>query len=564
MDAEPPSPAGPRLSARWIRVLVTLAVAVVATVALRAVEPVRVVGDGHYYVVQALSLWGDGDLRLADEYAAYGDPYRSGSIDFVRPIGTAIVWAPATIATIATTAPDSPERLARARNACAFTSVFLAVLALIGLGHAARQAGASTAFAVALPVAVAAGTPWLPVSTRMALYPHAITAALAVATLLTLRPRARRWELPAVMALTVLVRPEFCALAALELTSARPWRERILRGALAGAAALLAVGAQAVVLVRAGLPPLPPSGTLSWDGFWFADALFGPRHGLLGQQSLMWALLLAACVVLVRRGTAPAARARVGAALSLGLALVWLESRIWDGWGGASYGARRCLPVIALVAWAGAALAPRGRIGHAALVTTVLLLGAAGIGVFSEARMVAGERGEPPELSAPRRIEALATSWPLLAARAAAHDTTWDAAWRLSWRHALFAWPALDPQPVQVLDRDSAAWREMCGTSETRGDTTYTRCVLPLHRMPLARILVEADAGARITAGSIDMTLEAELDAPGRYGAAVTPPVARRWVTLEVLTRGPAPERIVLFSDGRCGAPCEAASGATP
>jgi hypothetical protein len=82
--------------------------------------------------------------------------------------------------------------------------------------------------------------------------------------------------------------------------------------------------------------------------------------------------------------------------------------------------------------------------------------------------------------------------------------------------------------------------------------------------MPLARILVEADAGARITAGSIDMTLEAELDAPGRYGAAVTPPVARRWVTLEVLTRGPAPERIVLFSDGRCGAPCEAASGATP
>jgi hypothetical protein len=375
-------------------------------------QPHFLVPDSAAHVAWVRSLFFDGDIDFANDYARLGMIEREGDIAFGAPterghagnpfgMGSAFVWAaPVALARLV-------AQIAAASGARVATDGFGTLLLFAvhcGTWTAAIVAWWATRRAIAqlLPqvprsaqrlavVAAALGTTLPYYVLQLPSYAHAPAAAVAaVALALAARQRPRPWSprgalvLGAVAGLGALVRPQDAVLGFVPLAVAG-WSQRQpgAWGHLAAYAAGFAAVAGLQTLAWAHLygPALvPPQGAgflgLRGEGLW--GVLFASRHGWIAWSPVV-AVGAAGWIGLARQ---PATRTLGGVAL-VACGLEWLaNAAALDWWGGWSFGARRFTTLVPLVALGLAAfLAGGGRWARALAVT------AAGLGFVQWVRV---------------------------------------------------------------------------------------------------------------------------------------------------------------------------------
>lgn len=355
-----------------------LVVALAALLAVLQSHNYRLTSDGVDHFVYLRSLWVDGDLDLANDYArvsprgaSVDPPTPLGRAGNLHPVGPAVLWSPlyllADLLARAAGLPADGDGPAY-RNAAAVASLLWGWLGLVLLYDAARrQAGRWAALAASLGVGFGTFLYWyLAWAPTMAHAPAFFACALFVR--LWLEPRLqgprRAALLGAACGLVALTRWPNALVALLPLVEALPRLRRprewpaLAREALAfGAAALVAFSPQMLAwkaLYGAWLT-VPQGGAFLAGAPAVAGVLFSPHHGLFSWSPLLYLAL---------PGFGPLFRGRPWAALgalAFAAALVRVNAGVADWWGGAAFGGRRfdaLLPLFGLaLACALAALA---------------------------------------------------------------------------------------------------------------------------------------------------------------------------------------------------------------
>ncbi len=335
-----------------------LVVALGALLAILQSHNYRLTSDGVDHFVYLRSLWVDGDLDLANDYARVSP--RGASVDpttplgrtgNLHPVGPALLWSPlyllADLLARATGLPadgDGPIY----RNAAAVASLLWGWLGLVLVFDAARRrAGRWAALAASLGIGFGTFLYWyLAWAPTMAHAPAFFACALFVR--LWLEPRLSGWLRAALLGgacgLAALTRWPNALVALLVLVEALPrlrspraW-PGLGREALAfGAGALLVFSPQMLVwkaLYGAWLT-VPQGGSFLAGAPAIAGVLFSPHHGLFAWSPLLY-LALPGFWPLFRGRPWPAL-----GALAFATTLVRVNAGVADWWGGAAFGGRR-------------------------------------------------------------------------------------------------------------------------------------------------------------------------------------------------------------------------------
>jgi hypothetical protein len=328
----------------------------------------RITSDGVDHFVYLRSAWMDGDLDLANDYAAVSprresvDPLTPlGRTGNVHPVGPALLWSPFylaadVLARVSGRAPDGQGPLYR--NAVSIGSLLYGWAGLVLLYRAAApRAGRGPALLAALGIGFGSFLYWyLAFAPTMAHAPAFGAAALVLWLWLRPEPQGvrRAAVLGAACGLAALTRWPNVLLALLPAVEALPrlarreqWLALLREAAAFTAAALLVFSPQMAVwkLLYGSFLTIPQgsgfvAGAPAWGG-----VLFSPRHGLLSWSPLLY-LGVAGLLVLAAREAW-----RGVAALALLLALTRVNAGVADWWGGAAFGGRRfdaALPLLGL------------------------------------------------------------------------------------------------------------------------------------------------------------------------------------------------------------------------
>lgn len=388
-------------------------------------RPVLARGDGHLSFLLARSLLFDGDLRLENDFARFGDPFGNAvpgqRARVPHPIGPPLFWIPllalaqgAAVVANALGAELELHGYTEWHQRTAFAWSPLAALVAVALGAAlAFRLGAGRWAAAAAAAAILWGTSLTYYATFMPSYAHALDAGTAAAFLFAWARSVGRWDwqravgLGALLGVAALVRTQELALGVVLLVevvvawSAPPaggsrWRFRArvlaLAAASAATAALLLLPQLWVWYELYGAALALPQGPSYTRPAYprVAELLFAARNGWFAVHPLAYAAvlgLLAACLRgakgerVVGAAMAPPRRLICLALLAAVAVQVYLGSIILDWWGQAAFGQRRLcsmtLPLVVGLAlgatWAGQVLvrwrAPRLLIGALAVLS---------------------------------------------------------------------------------------------------------------------------------------------------------------------------------------------------
>ncbi|MEZ4400128.1 MAG: hypothetical protein R3B06_08925 [Kofleriaceae bacterium] len=357
-------------------------------------RPVLARGDGHLMFLMARSLAFDGDLRVDNDLARFGDPFgppggRAERATIPHPIGPPLLWTPllwlaqagAVIANLFG-AKIQLHGYTLWHQRLVFTSSVVAALLAIVLGVRLARAVVGGRWGPAYAgVAILLGTSLTYYATFMPSYSHALDAAGAGGFLTAWALTLGRWDrrrvvlVGGLLGVAALMRTQELALGVvvvLEVATAlvrvphdepAPWR---WRGRVVGAAAAM-LGVTLLVLIPQALAWHDMFGTFTHlpQGPNFtrprypmvAELLFASRNGWFSTHPLAYAGALG-LVVLIWRGPRLAPHARqIGVGLLAALVVqVYLNSIILDWWAQASFGQRRLCSmtvplVVGLAAW---------------------------------------------------------------------------------------------------------------------------------------------------------------------------------------------------------------------
>lgn len=316
-------------------------------------------GDAMYYYVYLPSLWLDGDVDLANQYAVSGDPWQHrttpvGRAGNVFGVGPAVFSSPLFllghgIARVSGGRDDGFSMLAIALTAWASTFASIAAI-WFAFRLLARRLGDERRALVAALLAFAAG-PVLYFAIRQPVMSHAF-ATLFAAWLIDAwdasyeRERTlRTWlVLGALFGAMVLARPQLVtwgicvAAAAIDDVRRGDLARRVGRMAAGGVVAVVCVLPQLLVWrANYGAWFVVPQGDgfMRWDDPAWSETLFSSRNGLL-PWSPLYAIALVGLFAALRK------LPRLAGILLAGIAAQTLvNGAVWDWWAGGSLGARR-------------------------------------------------------------------------------------------------------------------------------------------------------------------------------------------------------------------------------
>jgi hypothetical protein len=391
-------------------------------------RPVLARGDGHLMYLMARSTALDGDWQFDNDLARFGDPWRmrttsTGRKAIPHPIGPALAWTPLIwIAHGAALAANlfgaeiqrHGYTLWHQRFVLLSSPLFACGAILLGVRLARRVLGGSGAVTegrgslAGEPRPVARGSLWAATyaalavllgtsityyATYMPSYSHAMDSFACAGFLYywaatTGRADRRRWlVLGVLLGLAALVRVQELAMGSVvaleivvETVSRRRGRE-IWRWWLGGAAAavvsLVAFVPQLIEwhLVFGNIFGLPQGGRFTrFEAPMVAEVLFAPRNGWFSTTPIAYAAVLGLLTV-------PRRARLVGWGFLAVVAIqVYLNSTVFDWWGGAAFGQRRmCNVTLSLVVglasllWrCGALIRGRPRARHAIAIAILV------------------------------------------------------------------------------------------------------------------------------------------------------------------------------------------------
>ncbi|HEY0478409.1 MAG TPA: glycosyltransferase family 39 protein, partial [Kofleriaceae bacterium] len=310
----------------------------------------------------------DGDWRFDNDLARFGDPFRqrttpTGRKGMPNPIGPALVWTP--LIWIAQAGAVIANALGAGIALHGYTlwhqrfvflssAVFACAAVLLGARLARRLLGGAWA-PVYGGVAVLLGTSLTYYATYMPSYAHAMDALACAAFLyywaITLgRADRRRWiVLGVLLGIAMLIRVQelaFGAVVALEVVTETArrrgrWREAArwwLGGVAVLAVAVIVFAPQLVEwqLVFGHATGLPQGARFTRpEAPMLAEVLFAPRNGWFSTTPIAYAAVIG-LLTLPRRARLVAAGLVAVVAIQ-----VYLNSTVFDWWGGAAFGQRR-------------------------------------------------------------------------------------------------------------------------------------------------------------------------------------------------------------------------------
>ena len=355
-------------------------------------RPVLARGDGHLMYLMARSTALDGDWRFDNDLARFGDPFRqpitaTGRKGVPNPIGPALVWTPliwiAQAGAVVANALGADIALHgytlwHQRFVFLSSALFACAAVLLGARLARRLIGGAWSPAYAA-IAVLLGTSLAYYATYMPSYSHAMDALACAGFLFAWaitvgRSDRRRWMLlGALLGLAMLIRVQELALGvvvalevAVETVRRRGrWRE-VARWWLGGAAVLavaLVVFAPQFAewqLVFGRATGLPQGARFTRpEAPMIAEVLFAPRNGWFSTTPIAYAAGLG-LLTLPRRARLVAAGLLIVVAVQ-----VYLNSIVFDWWGGAAFGQRRmCNVTLPLVVGLASLLWRCNRLAH--------------------------------------------------------------------------------------------------------------------------------------------------------------------------------------------------------
>ena len=395
-------------------------------------RPVLARGDGHLLYLIARSTALDGDWVFDNDLARFGDPWqvprtKTGRKSIVHPVGPALVWTPliwiAQGGAVAANALGARIALHgytlwHQRFVFLSSALFGIGAALLGRRVARRLVGGAWAPSYAAVCALL-GTPLAYYATHMPSYSHAMDAFACAAFLaywaLTLGRRdVRRWlALGALLGLAMLVRVQElgmgvvvaleCAAEATRAARARDGRGALRwlgGGALALGAALVVFSPQLLEwrIVFGSATGLPQGSRFTrLEAPMIGEVLFSARNGWFSTTPIAYLGVIGLLVV-------PARARFVAAGLLAAVAVqVYLNSTVFDWWGGAALGQRRLcsmtLPLVvgfAALIWRAGRLAARARrLPRAAWHVAWVLLVAGPLVAWNLARVFDLRHGKP-------------------------------------------------------------------------------------------------------------------------------------------------------------------------
>jgi len=349
-----------------------LAAALLYALGVQMADAPGITTDGAIYFSQLRSLIFDRDLDVAREFAVLGQPARPSH--FV-PVGPTVYWLPLYLAVALVEAAGRGLGLIAAGDPAAtglsLPYVRAALLGSFAIGAAGlgavhalvrRDHGRTTALLTTLLVFGATPLVWYMV------YEAAMTHAASFGTVAILVWAAVRWLTPAgysagdarrlgaLSAIAFLMRPQEALFAVvpltLTLTGAADHRDR--RARLLGLARSAGIGAapwlvlqlvHSIVLVRSNdFQLFGQQGYLDpWRSRWI-DTLFSSWHGVLSWSPVLYVAVLGTVALLWRH------RAWALLALSLLVAMAWVNGSTADWAGGWSFGGRRFSSLLVMLA----------------------------------------------------------------------------------------------------------------------------------------------------------------------------------------------------------------------
>lgn len=413
-------------------------------------RPVLARGDGHLSFLLARSLLFDGDLRLENDFARFGDPFGNAApgerARVPHPIGPPLFWIPllalaqgAAVAANALGAAVELHGYTEWHQRAAFVwSPLGALVAVVLAAVLAFSLGAGRWASAGAAVAILFGTSLTYYATFMPSYAHALDAGTAALFLFAWARSVGRWDwqravgLGALLGLAALVRTQELALGVVWFVeiavgwwsapaNGSRWRFRLRMLALGAASAATA----AVMLLpqlwvwhelygaALALPQGPNYTRPAYPRV--AELLFAARNGWFAVHPLAYAAVLglvAACLRGAGSGNAAStsaapSRRRICLGLLAAVAVqVYLGSIILDWWGQAAFGQRRLcsmtLPLVVGLAlgatWAGQALV-RWRVPRA-VVMALAVIGAGWFVAWNVARVLPLAGGRPANFGA--------------------------------------------------------------------------------------------------------------------------------------------------------------------
>ena len=349
-------------------------------------RPVLARGDGHMMYLMARSTALDGDWRFDNDLARFGDPWRqrvtpTGRKAMVNPIGPALIWTPliwiaqggAVVANLAGAGIAlHGYTLWHQRFVFLSSPLFACAAVLLGWWLARRLLGGVWSACYGA-VAILLGTSLTYYATYMPSYSHAMDALACAGFLfywaLTIGRRdRRRWIVLGVLlglaalvrvqelAMGIVVALEVCVETArrwpwrrtvvaldvgVETARPRPWRE--LAAWWLGGAAVLAVAVIVFIpqllewrIVFGSFDGLPQGTRFTrLAAPMIGEVLFSARNGWFSTTPIAYAAVVG-LLLLPRRVWL------VGVGLILAIVVqIYLNSVIFDWWGGAAFGQRR-------------------------------------------------------------------------------------------------------------------------------------------------------------------------------------------------------------------------------
>lgn len=415
-------------------------------------RPVLARGDGHLSFLLARSILFDGDLRLENDFARFGDPFGNAvpgqRARVPHPIGPPLLWIPllalaqgAAVAANTLGAHVELHGYTEWHQRTAFVWSPLAALVAMALGVAlALRLGAGRWAAAGAGAAILGGTSLTYYATFMPSYAHALDAGATALFLFSWARSVGRWDprralvLGALLGLAALVRTQALALGiVVALEAAVAWlappqgsaswrfRARVLVLAVSTAAiALLVLTPQLWVWHELygqalALPQGPRYTRPAYPRV--AELLFAARNGWFAVHPLAYAGVLGLVAACGRRAggghalatepdaAGPARLICIGLLAAVVLQ-VYLGSIILDWWGQAAFGQRRLcsmtLPLVVGLAlgatWAGQVLA-RWRVPRA-LVAGLAIFGAGWFVAWNLVRVAPLHGGRPANFGA--------------------------------------------------------------------------------------------------------------------------------------------------------------------
>jgi len=337
-------------------------------------RPVLARGDGHMLYLMARSTALDGDWVFDNDLARFGDPWHeprtaTGRKSIVHNVGPALVWTPliwiaqagAAIANaLGAEIPMHGYTLWHQRFVFLFSALFACCSVLLGLIVARRFVGGRWAPYYAA-ICVLLGTSLTYYATYMPSYSHAMdafacAAFLAYWSLSIGTCETRRWiRLGILLGIAMLIRTQEVAMGAVvaveigaqvvtslrsrELGVALRWT---LGGLLTLAVAVLVFVPQLLewhwVFGRIGELPQGARYT-RWEAPMIAELLFSSRNGWFCTTPVAYLGVIGLFFL-------PSRTRLVGVGLLTAVAIqVYLNSTIFDWWGGAAFGQRRLCSV---------------------------------------------------------------------------------------------------------------------------------------------------------------------------------------------------------------------------